>query len=123
MPIGTLFEIVLFVENMPAQVRFYRDVLGLELSTPFEPEASDTPKWVTFTSGACTLALHAGGQRRFGGDAPQFYFLVDDVETARAVLLENGESMSEVRHPNPTSAFCSGQDPEGNCFGLESRAD
>jgi predicted enzyme related to lactoylglutathione lyase len=122
MPIGNLFEIVLFVENMPAQISFYRDVLGLELSTPIDPESSDGQKWVTFKSGACTLALHAGGQKRFGGDAPQFYFLVDDVEAARAELLDKGVEMSEIRRPDDCSSFCAGQDPEGNRFGLESRA-
>ncbi len=121
MPIGNLFEIVLFVENMPAQVRFYRDVLGLELSAPLDTDAAEGQKWVTFKSGACTLALHAGGKRRFGGDAPQFYFLVDDIQAARAMLLDKGVAMSEIRHPNECSSFCSGQDPEGNCFGLESR--
>lgn len=121
MPIGSLFEIVLFVENMQAQLQFYRDVLGLDLSTPAEPDGNEEPKWVAFESGHCTLALHAGGQKRFGGDAPQFYFLVENIETARAELLGKGVSMSEIRHPNDCSSFCSGQDPEGNWFGVESR--
>ena len=101
----------------------YAEVLGLEPSTPLDQESSEGQKWVTFKSGACTLALHGGGQKRFGGDAPQFYFLVDDIEAARAELLDKGVGMSEIRHPNDCSSFCAGQDPEGNWFGLESRTD
>jgi predicted enzyme related to lactoylglutathione lyase len=122
MQIGNLFEIVLFVEDMQTQVRFYQEVLGLEPSIPLSTEGDELPKWATFKSGACTLALHAGGQKRFGQDAPQFYFLVADIDQARAALLYRGVSMSVVSHPDDRSYFCAGQDPEGNWFGIESHA-
>jgi predicted enzyme related to lactoylglutathione lyase len=121
MQIGNLFEIVLFVQDMKTEVTFYRDVLGLELSSPRDPHSAELDKWVTFKSGACTLALHAGGEKRFGDDAPQFYFLVEDIQAARAELIRKGVTMSDIQHPDAHSYFCAGRDPEGNRFGLESR--
>lgn len=119
MPIGKLFEVVIFVEDMARQVRFYTEVLGLQSTSPTSPEAAGSEKWVTLQSGACTLALHAGGHRQFGEDAPQFYFYVDDIEAARAELVSKGLAMSAINCPDGHSYFCSGQDPEGNRFGIE----
>jgi predicted enzyme related to lactoylglutathione lyase len=120
-PVGMLFEVVVFVEDMARQVRFYAEVLGLQPSSGINLETAGSEKWVTFQSGTCTLALHAGGQKRFGEDAPQFYFYVDDIEVARADLVARGVVMSEVNCPDGRSYFCSGQDPEGNRFGIETR--
>jgi hypothetical protein len=72
-------------------------------------------------TGACRLALHGGGKRRFGEDAPKIVFRVDDLPAARNNLLEQGVSMGEMRSPAPGVQVCDGKDPEGNRFSIEAR--
>jgi catechol 2,3-dioxygenase-like lactoylglutathione lyase family enzyme len=130
--VGELMEVILYVQDMNAQVSFYRDVLGLQVTEPAGfLESADSRKsgsiqdfegvfWVTLATGACTLALHAGGERRQGEDAPKIVFRVADVPGARDELLRRGVPMGEVRSPAPGVQVCDGLDPEGNKFSIES---
>jgi hypothetical protein len=77
--------------------------------------------WVTFDTGVCTLALHGGGKRDFGPDAPKFVFEVEKIEEVRQVLLDRGVPMGPLRGAAPGVWVCDGQDPEGNNFSIESR--
>ena len=117
--IGRLGEVILYVEDMKKQIAFYRGVLGLSVIEPtgdFDPENA---YWVLFDSGACRLALHGGGQRRFGEDAPKFVFFVDDIHATRAALLDAGVPAGDVRSPAPGVAVVDCTDPEGNVFSIE----
>ena len=116
-----LSEVILYVEDMAGQVRFYRDTLGLRVSYP--PDVADFggEYWVTFATGACTLALHRGGAKRFGEDAPKVVFRVDDVAAARTALELRGVKMDAVRSPSKGVLVSDGVDPEGNRFSIESR--
>jgi len=107
-----LFEVILTVDDMDAQSRFYRDVLGLEVE-----RASDF--WTTFRTGACTFALHGGG--RPGGDGARIVFRVDDVERERQRLLGLGVELGEIRSPAEGVLVVDGRDPERNPFHLEQR--
>ena len=69
--IGPLHEIILYVSNMIAQVSFYRDTLGLEVSYPDNLGDGSEAFWVVFNTGQCSLALHGGGEKRIGDDAPK----------------------------------------------------
>ena len=116
-----LMEVILYVQDMGAQVSFYRDVLGLKV---VEPQGADDWAgvfWVELDTGSCTLALHAGGQRRLGEDAPKIVFRVSDVPMARQELVRRGVPMGEVRSPAPGVQVSDGADPEGNRFSIESR--
>jgi catechol-2,3-dioxygenase len=57
-----LCEVILNIEDMDAQTRFYRDLLGLQVQ-------HESEFWTTFDTGACTLALHGAGERKIGEDA------------------------------------------------------
>jgi hypothetical protein len=72
-------------------------------------------------TGSCTLALHGGGEGRYGQDAPKVVFRVSDVAASRAELLQDRVTMGEVRSPGPGIQVCDGWDPEGNRFSIESR--
>jgi catechol 2,3-dioxygenase-like lactoylglutathione lyase family enzyme len=120
--VGELLEVILYVQDMDAQVSFYRDLLGLQVAAPAGVQDFDGVSWVALATGACTLALHAGGQRRLGNDAPKIVFLVADVPRARDELLQRGVAMGGVRSPAPGVQICDGLDPEGNKFSVESRA-
>jgi catechol 2,3-dioxygenase-like lactoylglutathione lyase family enzyme len=118
---GPIIEVILYVEDMDSQVQFYRDTLGLSLSYPQELEDYSDQMWVTFDTGICTLALHCGGGRDFGRDAPKFVFEVKNVESTRQFLLDRGVLLGEIRTAAPGVSVCDGEDPEGNNFSIESR--
>jgi len=118
---GELMEVILYVQDMGAQVSFYRDLLGLEVKEPRGEGEWSGVHWVELDTGSCTLALHAGGQRRLGEDAPKIVFRASDVPAARQELVRLGVPMGEVRSPAPGVQVSDGADPEGNKFSIESR--
>ncbi|MGH2522133.1 MAG: VOC family protein [Anaerolineales bacterium] len=88
--VGELMEVILYVQEMNAQVAFYRDRLGLEVSNPAGLADYSREFWVTLKTGECTLVLHGGGQRRLGADSPKIVFGVNDIHAARAELAGRG---------------------------------
>jgi len=120
--IGKVIEIILYAKDMNSQVGFYRDVLGLEITTPKGLRTYADQMWVTFDTGPCILALHGGGQGDYGRDAPKFVFEVNEVELTRGQLIERGVAMGEIRSPSPGVMVCDGKDPEGNWFSIESQS-
>jgi catechol 2,3-dioxygenase-like lactoylglutathione lyase family enzyme len=120
--LDSLMEVILFVQDMPAQVAFYRDQLGLTVREPAGLDDYASAYWVEFDTGPCTLVLHGGGQRRLGPDSPKFVFRVAALEAARADLLARGVQLGPSRTPAPGVSVCDGADPEGNHFSLEQRS-
>jgi predicted enzyme related to lactoylglutathione lyase len=117
--IGELMEIIIYVQDMNNQVSFYRDVLGYRVRYPSDKENYSDEFWVEFDTGACSLALHGGGQKRFGADAPKFVFRVPDIHAARKYLTGQEVQMGEIRSAAPGVWVCDGSDPEGNKFSIE----
>jgi catechol 2,3-dioxygenase-like lactoylglutathione lyase family enzyme len=115
-------EVILYVQDMNAQVAFYRDKLGLPVTSPQELADYSREFWVTLGTGACILVLHGGGKRRLGEDAPKIVFRVGDIEAARRELVNREVSLGEVRSPAPGVWVCDGADPEGNKFSIESHS-
>jgi predicted enzyme related to lactoylglutathione lyase len=116
----TLGEVILYVEDMESQVRFYRDILGLPIDGPIQDDYS-AAHWVTFKTGACKLALHSGGrQSPENSHAVKFVLMVDNLHEARQRLISKGVTLSPVRNPAPGVSVCDAVDPEGNPFSLES---
>ena len=118
--IGDLMEIIIYVEDMNRQVSFYRDQLGFKVVTPQESGDYRKEFWVELDTGLCSLALHAGGKKRFGEDAPKFVFRVQDILAARMQLINQQVEMGEIRSAAPGVWVCDGADPEGNKFSIES---
>ncbi|MEZ4713629.1 MAG: hypothetical protein R3A44_40955 [Caldilineaceae bacterium] len=81
-----LIEVILYVEDMNTQVAFYRDKLGLLVEYPADLADYSREFWVLLNAGACKLALHGGGSRRFGADTPKLVFGVNDIAQARQTL-------------------------------------
>ena len=88
--------------------------------TPQESGDYGKEFWVELDTGACSLALHAGGKKRFGEDAPKFVFRVQDILAARMQLINQQVVMGEIRSAAPGVWVCDGADPEGNKFSIES---
>jgi lactoylglutathione lyase len=92
--------VIVFVSDMSTSVRFYRDVLGLQLR--FE-----TPDWTEFETGTTTIALHGKSARRTEPAAldPQagecrLGFNVENVEKLVAALEASGTRIA--RRPMPS---------------------
>ncbi|PYS53756.1 MAG: glyoxalase/bleomycin resistance/dioxygenase family protein [Acidobacteria bacterium] len=80
---------MVMVSDMERSVRFYRDVLGLQLRF-------QSPDWTEFEAGGTTLALHGGGkpglhqgQEQLAGTA-SIGFNVDNVDTVYENLKSKG---------------------------------
>lgn len=119
--LGKLNELILYVTDMAAQVRFYRDVLELPVIYPADLTDYSGEYWVELDAGGITLALHGGGTGNFGPEAPKFVFRVADIASARSLLAQRGGLVSEIRSPAPGVQVVDCQDPEGNQFSLETR--
>lgn len=115
-----LIEIILYVADMDAQVKFYREMFELPVTYPAELDSYADQFWVTLDAGGVILALHGGGQGRLGADTPKIVFGVADIHAAQAELLAKGVNISEVRTAAPGVWVCDGHDPEGNPFSIES---
>lgn len=115
-----LIEVILYVKDMDAQVRFYRDLFGLKVTFPGELTNYAKEFWVTLDAGGVVLALHGGGQGRLGKDTPKIVFGVAEIQAARAELIADDVYMDEVRSPTQGVLVCDGRDPEGNLFSIES---
>lgn len=118
---GPIIEIIVFAQDMSAQVAFYRDTLGLKVTYPAGLADYSAEHWVTLATGPCALCLHSGGKGRIGDDAPKFVFQVEDIHAARQSLVDRGVRVSEVRIAAPGILVADARDPEGNPFSLESR--
>ena len=119
MALNGISEIIVYVTDMAAAVEFYRDRLGLAIAWPADKADYSQEMWVTFSTGACTLALHGGLEPQQKQVQPRFGFSVSDIAAERAVLLAQGVECSEVRSPAPGVQVVDCRDPEGNGFFLE----
>jgi catechol 2,3-dioxygenase-like lactoylglutathione lyase family enzyme len=116
-----LARAVLFVKDLRRMTAFYRDTLGLKVT-------SGSAGWIELDAGPVALALHAipaavaagivieTPPRVREGSPVKLSFAVADVAAERTRLVAEGVVMREVR---PGS--CDGVDPEGNVFQLVAR--
>lgn len=119
MVVKRMSNVILYVQDINAEVPFYRDKLGLKVLYP--EEADDYRKaggWVELDAGGVLLALHDGAHGRVGDEAPKITFEVDDLERARQGLVNQGVDMGEIKEIAPGAWMCSGEDPEGFRFFL-----
>lgn len=112
-------EIILYIKNMNAEVRFYRDILGLPLRYPEGLEDYSDQMWVEFEAGDATLALH-GGADEVPEDDHEVVFWVADVARARQIIIEAGNEMGEIRPLEDGAPIAEGRDPDGHRFAIRS---
>ena len=114
-----LGQVILYVADMGASVNFYQDCLGLPVSYPGPDVDLSAEPWVTFETGATSLALHSGGPGNMPADAPSITFMVEDLDTAYRDVMVHGVKLSEISEPHPGVRLCSGKDPDGHVFILQ----
>jgi catechol 2,3-dioxygenase-like lactoylglutathione lyase family enzyme len=111
-----LSRISLHVHDLPAEVAFYRDVLGLHaVEDPSDPHRVD------LDGAGCILELHDGGFTRDWEDAPRLVFHADDVAAVREQLIEQGAKLGKLKSYGNLQSV-DGHDPEGNLFQITNRS-
>ena len=118
-----LIEVVLLVERMADQVRFYRDQLGLKVLYPTDVENYDKERWVVLDAGNCKLALRKDEKGGSDSQASRLVFRVDNVGSTREEMTRRGVELRDVQTGTPNIHICDGVDPEGNQFSLEAADD
>jgi catechol 2,3-dioxygenase-like lactoylglutathione lyase family enzyme len=105
-------RIVLFTNDMPSMIAFYRDVLGL-------PLVKDEPGWKELDARGCVIALH-NGSSQVGKRPPKIGFWARDVAAAREALIARGAKLGKVMSGGGLTR-CEGKDPDGNPFSISDR--
>lgn len=116
-----LSQVNLFVDDFPAMLRFYRDVLGFG-TTDIEPGPPCIPlvNWASMATGSVVIELFDAATfwdrnllRGANRDAAQLRFIVDAVEQERDRLLSAGVACDPVV-TEPWGCYASFRDPEQN---------
>jgi predicted enzyme related to lactoylglutathione lyase len=106
------------VDDFDAQLRFYREVLGLT-----ELGAGDG--WAHFDMGFPNIfeLLQRSDEPQYDGRRYQVGFATDDIHATRQRLLEGGaEPLTEIDGGGEAQGYwCYFRDPEGNIFELSQR--
>ena len=113
-----IYQVTLFVQDMPKMVSFYRDVIRLTVNYPLKDDYSDEA-WVTLQAGDIILALHHQGSDDYVAHAPQLCFRVDDIEAERERLIAAGVAVEAIIVVSPTTRFAMARDPENNKFSID----
>jgi catechol-2,3-dioxygenase len=105
-------------EDLEAQRRFYRDVLGLK-------ELSEGEGWVQFDMGWPNLLelIRRSAEPQYDQPRYQTGFAVGDIRTSREELIARGlETVTEIEGgPDAGGYWCYFRDREGNVFEISQR--
>lgn len=119
MTVSGLREVVIYVRDLTAQASFYRDVLGLSMTTPAYLAEVEEARFAWFDLGPIRLALHSGGEGKPGDDGPALVFGVDNLHAAAEELSEKGLEIKDIERPEGSAPYFSFFDPEGFLLQLE----
>jgi len=86
------------VADVERSSAFYHH-LGFEIGNTFACEGETKPSWAWLQSGDAQLMLAAASEPLARKHTVLFYFYADDVETARASLVDAGLNPGEITKP------------------------
>lgn len=89
---------LIFVADVERSIAFYRQ-LGFVVENTFACEGETRPSWAWLQSGAAALMLAAESVQARAKHTVLFYFYVENVETARASLIDAGLSPGAIATP------------------------
>jgi predicted enzyme related to lactoylglutathione lyase len=106
------------VSDVDRAKAFYTERVGF--NADHDHRVSDSVRFVQLTpaGSACSIAIGDGLVKTTPGSAQGLQLVVDDVEAARAELLERGVEVSEV-HDFPWGSFVFFSDPDGNGWAVQ----
>lgn len=90
---------MMYVLDLERSIAFYRH-LGFEVGNSFTPEGESKPSWAWLQSGDAQLMLAPSCDPIIASrQGVMFYVYTDDVEAARASLVEAGHYASSIATP------------------------
>jgi predicted enzyme related to lactoylglutathione lyase len=106
------------VSDVDRAKAFYTERVGF--NADHDHRVSDSVRFVQLTpaGSACSIAIGDGLVKTTPGSAQGLQLVVDDVEAARAELLERGVEVSEVQD-FPWGSFAFFSDPDGNGWAVQ----
>ena len=106
------------VSDVDRAKAFYVDRVGF--NADHDHRVSDAIRFVQLTppGSACSIAIGSGLVETPPGSAQGLQLVVEDVEAARAKLLEGGVEVSEVQD-FPWGSFVFFSDPDGNGWAVQ----
>jgi len=105
-------ELVLIpVTDVDRAKEFYVETCGFTLDVDHQPNEEFRVVQITPPGSACSLTIGVGLTTAEAGSYRGTHLVVDDIEAARAELLERGVEVSEIRHMTG-EGWQPGADPE-----------
>ena len=106
------------VSDVDRAKTFYTEQVGFEAD--HDHRVSDTIRFVQLTppGSACSISIGSGLAGAAPGSAQGLQLVVEDVEAARAALVEGGVDVSEVQE-FPWGRFVFFADPDGNRWAVQ----
>jgi predicted enzyme related to lactoylglutathione lyase len=106
------------VSDVDRAKAFYADSVGF--NADHDHRVSDEIRFVQLTppGSACSIAIGTGLVETAPGSAQGLQLVVEDVEAARAKLVEGGVEVSEVQD-FPWGSFVFFSDPDGNGWAVQ----
>jgi predicted enzyme related to lactoylglutathione lyase len=105
------------VSDVDRAKAFYEQV---GFNADHDHKVSEDMRFVQLTppGSACSIAIGKGVTDAEPGSVKGMQVVVDDIEAARATLVERGIDVSEIRR-FPWGAFVFFQDPDGNAWAVQ----
>ena len=106
------------VTDVDRAIAFYRDQVGFDLD--HDHVVTDELRFVQLTppGSGCSISIGTGMSDMPVGAARGLQLVVDDVEAARAGLVERGVEVSDVQ-TFPWGSFVFFSDPDGNAWAVQ----
>jgi catechol 2,3-dioxygenase-like lactoylglutathione lyase family enzyme len=126
-------ELVLVpVSDVDRAKAFYTEQLGCSLDVDHQPNVEFRVVQMTPPGSACSITIGKGITTAEPGSYRGTHLVVEDIEAARAELVERGVEVSDIRHlgesgwapgPDPEhrdyASFADFADPDGNTWVLQ----
>ena len=106
------------VSDVDRAKAFYTEQVGFHAD--HDHQVSDELRFVQLTppGSACSIAIGQGISQQPPGSAQGLQLVVDDIEAARAALVERGVEVTEVQD-FPWGKFVHFDDPDGNGWSVQ----
>jgi catechol 2,3-dioxygenase-like lactoylglutathione lyase family enzyme len=124
--------ILLPVTDVDRSKQFYQEKMGFVLDVDHQPNEEFRVVQFTPRGSACSITFGKGIVETTPGSVRGLHLVVTDIEAARAVLIDRGVDVAEIRHMGPNgwepgtdpnharyNSFAEIADPDGNTWLLQ----
>jgi catechol 2,3-dioxygenase-like lactoylglutathione lyase family enzyme len=123
--------VIVPVSDVDRAKRFYTEQLGFPVDVDHSPNDELRVVQLTPPGSACSINIGKGVNDAEPGSLRGTHLVVDDIEAARAELVERGAPIGPIQHyedgkwldgkGGPWNSFAHFEDPDGNSWQLQER--